>query len=39
MGETIDSFIAETTFTALDWMILDFSNENVAFNMRDIDHE
>ena len=39
IGETDSTFIAETTFTALDWMILDHSDENPDFDMKDIDHE
>ena len=39
IGETENTFIAETTFTALDWMILDHSDENPDFHMKDIDHE
>ena len=31
VGETTDTFIAETTFTALDWMILDYSHSNADF--------
>ena len=31
VGETSNTFIAETTFTALDWMILDYSHSNADF--------